>query len=124
MKEDIDAMAESSPGPMPPACGWSWAMTTGPSASPTATTARSWPTTATRSGSRPWTSSGGPPSTAPSSWAASHELGTVTEGKLADLVVVDGDPVDDLSLLGDPGNLLAVMQGGRLVRDQLPDRSH
>ena len=53
-----------------------------------------------------------------------HELGTVTEGKLADLVVVDGDPVEDLSLLGDPDNLLAVMQGGRLVRDQLPDRSH
>ncbi len=52
-----------------------------------------------------------------------HELGTVTEGKLADLVVVDGDPVEDLSLLGDPGNLLAVMQGGRLVRDRLPDRS-
>jgi imidazolonepropionase-like amidohydrolase len=51
-----------------------------------------------------------------------HELGTVTEGKLADLVVVDGDPVADLNLLADPGNLLAVVQGGRLAKDHLPDR--
>ena len=32
-----------------------------------------------------------------------HELGTVTEGKLADLVVVDGDPVEDLSAPRRPG---------------------
>jgi imidazolonepropionase-like amidohydrolase len=52
-----------------------------------------------------------------------HELGTVAEGKLADLLVVDGDPVADLSLLADRGRLLAVVQGGRLVTDRLPDRT-
>ena len=51
-----------------------------------------------------------------------HELGTITEGKLADLVVVDGDPVADLSLLADRDNLLAVVQGGRLLTDRLPGR--
>jgi len=51
-----------------------------------------------------------------------HELGTVTVGKLADLVVVDGDPLTDLGLLADGDNLVAVVQGGRLVKDQLPDR--
>ena len=51
-----------------------------------------------------------------------HELGTVTVGKLADLVVVDGDPLTDLGLLADGDNLVAVVQGGRLVKDHLPDR--
>ncbi len=50
-----------------------------------------------------------------------HELGTVTEGKLADLLVVDGDPGHDVSLLSDRANLLAIMKGGRLVKDRLPD---
>ena len=52
-----------------------------------------------------------------------HELGTVTAGKLADLVVVDGDPLADLGLLADRANLVAVIQGGRLVKDHLPDRT-
>ncbi len=52
-----------------------------------------------------------------------HELGTVTVGKLADLVVVDGDPLADLGLLADRANLVAVIQGGRLVKDHLPDRT-
>ncbi len=51
-----------------------------------------------------------------------HELGTVTAGKLADLLVVDGDPLADLSLLADRDNLLAVLKGGQLVKDHLPDR--
>src|ERR1019366_9362835 len=36
------------------------------------------------------------------------DLGTVTAGKLADLLVVDGDPVADINLLRNPGALLAV----------------
>lgn len=51
-----------------------------------------------------------------------HELGTVTAGKLADLLVVDGNPLDDLSVLQEATNLLAIVKGGRLVKDSLPDR--
>jgi len=40
------------------------------------------------------------------------EFGTVTPGKLADLLVVDGDVLADISLLEDRANLIAVMQGG------------
>jgi imidazolonepropionase-like amidohydrolase len=52
-----------------------------------------------------------------------HELGTVTEGKLADLLVVDGDPGHDVSLLSDRANLVAIIKGGRLVKDRLPDHA-
>ena len=47
------------------------------------------------------------------------ELGTVTAGKLADLLVVDGDPVTDIGVLGRPDALLAVLVGGRPVTDGL-----
>jgi imidazolonepropionase-like amidohydrolase len=49
------------------------------------------------------------------------ELGTVEAGKLADLLVVDGDPVADINVLSDPGALLAGLVGGRPVGDRLPD---
>jgi imidazolonepropionase-like amidohydrolase len=52
-----------------------------------------------------------------------HELGTVTVGKLADLLVVDGNPLDNLSVLQDATNLLAIVKGGQLVKDFLPDRA-
>ena len=41
-------------------------------------------------------------------------LGTLRPGKIADLVVVDGDPLRDISVLQDRGRL-SVMQGGRFV---------
>lgn len=44
-------------------------------------------------------------------------VGTVEEGKLADLVVCDGDPLADVSLLGDPDNVKFVLQGGQVVKD-------
>ena len=50
-----------------------------------------------------------------------HELGTVRSGKLADLLVVDGNPLDDITVLQDRANLLAIIKGGRLVKDVLPD---
>jgi imidazolonepropionase-like amidohydrolase len=50
-----------------------------------------------------------------------HELGTVTEGKLADLVIVDGDPLTDITVLSEPANLLAIVKGGRMVKDRLGD---
>ena len=40
------------------------------------------------------------------------EFGTVTTGKLADLLIVDGDVLGDVSVLEDRSRFLAVMQGG------------
>jgi imidazolonepropionase-like amidohydrolase len=47
------------------------------------------------------------------------ELGTIEVGKLADLVVVDGDPVADIACLQDREKLIAVMQGGVFYKDVL-----
>ena len=40
------------------------------------------------------------------------ELGQIKEGFLADLLLVDGDPLANLSILRDPKRLLAVMKDG------------
>jgi len=48
-----------------------------------------------------------------------EDLGTVTAGKLADLLVVSGDPVDDIGCLQNPDNLLAIMKGGLFVKDEV-----
>ena len=40
------------------------------------------------------------------------QVGTVEPGKMADLIVVDGDPLADISRLG---NVLCTIQGGRIV---------
>ena len=48
------------------------------------------------------------------------ETGTVEAGKLADLLVIDGDPSADLHLLEDPErNLKAVIKDGELFKDEL-----
>ncbi|MCC2676058.1 MAG: cytosine deaminase [Ramlibacter sp.] len=41
-----------------------------------------------------------------------HELGQVKEGYLADLLLVDGDPLANISILRDPKRILAVMKDG------------
>jgi imidazolonepropionase-like amidohydrolase len=44
-------------------------------------------------------------------------LGVIEEGALADLVLVEGDPVADISLIADPAaNFTAIIKGGRLVK--------
>jgi imidazolonepropionase-like amidohydrolase len=43
------------------------------------------------------------------------DLGTIEAGKLADLLVVDGDPSIDITLLQDRANLKVVMKGGTFV---------
>ncbi len=48
-----------------------------------------------------------------------HELGSVKEGYLADLLVVDGDPLSDIGVLQDRARLLAIMKGGTLIKDEL-----
>jgi imidazolonepropionase-like amidohydrolase len=45
-----------------------------------------------------------------------HELGAVKEGYLADLLLVDGDPLANLAILREPKRLLAVMQDGRFAK--------
>lgn len=52
----------------------------------------------------------------------SHEFGTVTPGKLADLLVVDGDVLADITILEDRTRLIAVMQGGIIKAGQLAAR--
>ena len=41
-----------------------------------------------------------------------EEIGTLQAGKLADVLVVDGDVLADISLLEDRSRLIAVIQGG------------
>jgi imidazolonepropionase-like amidohydrolase len=49
----------------------------------------------------------------------SHELGTVEAGKLADLLIVDGDPLSDIRILEDRSRFIAVIQGGHIKAGQL-----
>jgi imidazolonepropionase-like amidohydrolase len=42
------------------------------------------------------------------------ELGTVEPGKIADLIIVDGDPLKDISVLH---KVQIVVQGGRIVHN-------
>ena len=44
------------------------------------------------------------------------EIGTLEAGNLADLMVVGGNPVDDIALLQDERKILLVTQSGRLVK--------
>ena len=48
-----------------------------------------------------------------------HEFGTLEAGKLADILVVDGDVLEDISILEDRRRFLAVMQGGVIKAGQL-----
>jgi imidazolonepropionase-like amidohydrolase len=48
---------------------------------------------------------------------ADDRLGTVEKGKLADLIVVEGDPLANLDVLHD---LRLIMKGGTIVRSSLP----
>jgi imidazolonepropionase-like amidohydrolase len=45
-----------------------------------------------------------------------NELGAIKEGYLADLLLVDGDPLANLSILRDPKRMLAVMKDGVFVK--------
>lgn len=52
------------------------------------------------------------------------DLGTVKPGKLADLIVVDGNPLDDIGILKDPERIVLVMQGGRIMKNLRPERGN
>ncbi len=48
-----------------------------------------------------------------------HEFGTVEPGKLADILIVDGDVLADIAILEDRPRFLAVMQGGVIKAGRL-----
>ena len=49
------------------------------------------------------------------------KLGVVQEGALADLLLVDGDPIANLKLIEDPArNFLVIMKDGRIYKNSLP----
>jgi imidazolonepropionase-like amidohydrolase len=52
------------------------------------------------------------------------KVGVIEPGAMADLIIVDGDPLADLSLLARPAEALkAVIRDGALVIDRLPPRA-
>ena len=61
-------------------------------------------------------------------WATKHggemtgipDLGVIEPGKLADMVIVDGDPSVDITILQKPERIIAVIKGGAVVGGALP----
>jgi imidazolonepropionase-like amidohydrolase len=47
------------------------------------------------------------------------DVGTLEEGKFADLLIIDGDPLDDIGILQNKARMPLVMQGGRIHRNEL-----
>ena len=61
-------------------------------------------------------------------WATKHpaefvgmekQLGKIAPNMLADLLVVDGDPLSDIAILADRNNIQAVMKDGKFYRNCL-----
>jgi cytosine/adenosine deaminase-related metal-dependent hydrolase len=51
-------------------------------------------------------------------------IGALTPGAYADLLVVDGNPLEDVRVLGDPERIRLVMLEGRAVAGRAIDRSN
>ena len=49
---------------------------------------------------------------------ARGELGTLETGRLADLIVVDGNPLDDVKVLLEPQRIELVLKGGAVCVDR------
>ena len=57
-------------------------------------------------------------------WAAEclgleRDIGTLEKGKLADLIVVAGDPLSDVTVLQNPERIALVLKGGEIVANRL-----
>jgi imidazolonepropionase-like amidohydrolase len=49
------------------------------------------------------------------------KLGVVEEGALADLLLVDGNPLENIQLVAEPDkNFLVIMKDGAIYKDTLP----
>jgi imidazolonepropionase-like amidohydrolase len=64
-------------------------------------------------------------------WATKHpaqcvgmddKLGSIAAGKYADLLVVDGDPATDITVLCDVKNIKVIMKDGQMHKDELAAR--
>ena len=48
------------------------------------------------------------------------KLGVIEEGALADVLLVDGNPIENIKLLEDPGkNFAVIMKDGRIYKNLL-----
>ncbi len=48
------------------------------------------------------------------------KLGVVEQGAFADLLLVDGNPLENINLIADPKNFLVIMKDGSVYKDTLP----
>ena len=44
-------------------------------------------------------------------------LGTLEQGKLADLIIIDGNPLEDITVLQDHDRIVSVMKDGKIYKD-------
>ena len=50
-----------------------------------------------------------------------RNLGVIEEDALADLLVVNGNPIDDIQLVDNPDkNFVVIMKNGKIYEDTLP----
>ncbi|MDG2091606.1 MAG: amidohydrolase family protein [Gammaproteobacteria bacterium] len=47
------------------------------------------------------------------------DIGQIAEGKFADLVIVDGDPIKDISIITEAAKINLVMKGGVVAKSTL-----
>ena len=57
-------------------------------------------------------------------WAAEclgleRDIGTIEKGKLADFIVVTGDPLGDVKMLQNPERIALVLKGGEIAANRL-----
>jgi imidazolonepropionase-like amidohydrolase len=47
------------------------------------------------------------------------DLGVIKEGAYADILLIDGDPTQDIRLLMDSANLVLIMKDGKIYKNEL-----
>ena len=49
------------------------------------------------------------------------QVGTVEKGKLADLIVIDGNPLNDIKVLQEKDKILLIMKEGKIIKNNMTD---